>query len=146
MTAAGRCVSSAATSRRLSTRSPSISGPQRTASRYPRDKLSKTTGWYPARARCLHAWLPTYPAPPVTKIERAMRVAHSLVLLPNNVLCQVSLPARASLRTEQRNKQAALAFCAAIGLWICRRGDADCDHRDGVCRSGVGGVFFGVWG
>jgi hypothetical protein len=31
--------------------------------------LSRTTGWYPARAKILQAWLPMYPAPPVTKTD-----------------------------------------------------------------------------
>src|SRR5579883_265434 len=53
--------------------SPSTSGPQRTAARCPRVRLSKATGRYPARASALQAWLPTYPAPPVPRPARDIR-------------------------------------------------------------------------
>src|SRR6516162_10412283 len=75
MTAATRCSASAAQRRGRSPMSPSTSGPQRTAARCPRDRLSKTTGRYPARASTLQACDPIYPAPPVTRIDCDMRAA-----------------------------------------------------------------------
>ncbi|HKF28105.1 MAG TPA: hypothetical protein VKB29_02690, partial [Candidatus Binataceae bacterium] len=75
-----------------------------------------------------------------------MRVAHSMLLLSNNVACPARLPARTSLRTAPRNKRAMPPFCAAIGVRIGGGSDADRDNWDGVCGVGIGGVFFGVWG
>src|ERR1700733_12593366 len=49
----------------MSTRS---KGPHLTAHSWPRSRLSSVTGRYPACANALHAWLPTKPAPPVTRI------------------------------------------------------------------------------
>src|SRR5262245_26730433 len=40
------------------------------AQSWPLSRLSNVTGLYPARAGALHAWLPTKPAPPVTRIVR----------------------------------------------------------------------------
>ena len=51
----------------VSRRSACTSGPQRTNSRCPVDKLSSTTGRKPARASDLHVCAPTYPAPPATR-------------------------------------------------------------------------------
>src|SRR5439155_23326449 len=46
--------------------SPSTSGPHFTAHRCPVDRLSRTIGSNPDRAKTLAVWLPIYPAPPVT--------------------------------------------------------------------------------
>src|SRR5262245_23329488 len=49
--------------------SPTTSEPYRTASRWPAERLSNATTRCPARASALQAWLPMYPAPPVTRTE-----------------------------------------------------------------------------
>ena len=48
--------------------SPNTKGPNCTASRQPLLRLSNVTGVYPTALSALHAWDPTYPAPPVTNM------------------------------------------------------------------------------
>ena len=60
--------------------SPCSRGPHLTAHRWPRSRLSNVTGVHPARARALHVWLPTKPAPPVTSIVFMTRLPSAFKL------------------------------------------------------------------
>jgi hypothetical protein len=98
MTAQGRQVSNAFWRSISSLRSPRSSGPHLTAHSCPRSRLSNVTGRYPARASALQAWLPTNPAPPVTRI--VFKVI-SLAFGSASALLRACYCASASMKTLQ---------------------------------------------
>src|SRR3981081_997203 len=61
-----------------SRRSPRSRGPHLTAQSWPLSRLSTVTGLYPARANALHAWLPTKPGPPVTRMVRIVALTFNI--------------------------------------------------------------------
>ena len=105
MTAKGRQVSNALRRSPSSRRSPRSSGPHLTAHSCPRSRLSKVTGRYPARTSALQAWLPTNPAPPVTRIVFKMI---SLVFGSASALLPACYCASAFMKTLQHK----LRVCA----------------------------------
>src|ERR1700722_2769301 len=104
----------------------SIRGPQRTASRQPRERLSIVTTFQPALANALQQWEPTYPAPPVTNTVFVMlphrRGSHSA--RPQNKQSFLR-DHRATPRTATRRASRALVQC---------RADVASDHRSEARR------------